>query len=244
MSDYEIASVILASINTVSIFLLIAQTFISTKQSKQIREQTQNMSEQTQKMSEQTELMNQQNKLTLEHAKELHEEQRRIKTVEVLWNWDKGLRKETRLAEMIVEGLNEKDCMKLYEFKSFRVNKSTHNMFCQMCPDYQECKDNKKCKPNKQGKYLISGHHLNELRRNVTSYLNNLEIVSVAWQQEIVDTEMIEAQFAFLYNEGKKSALSKYRKIAGNGNSYPTLNDFYEKIKSNNTIDLPKKHKQ
>ena len=37
--------------------------------------------------------------ISIRQSKKQHEELRRVKTVEVLYNWNNGLKKETRLAE-------------------------------------------------------------------------------------------------------------------------------------------------
>ncbi len=210
MTLYEGISLIISGINTISIFFLIAQLY-------QAKKQTEEMTNQTQQAYAQ--------------EKEMHEEQRRIKTVEVLNNWNNGIKKEVRLAEKIVGKLNQDQCTKLYDYVPFEVSKEIHDNLCQMCSKRgHKCS---KCKPNRNGQYLISGTQLTELRGNVINYLNNLEIVAVAWKQAIVDKEELELQFAFLHVPGKKSALSIFREVAGGGNSYPALNDFYKQIEIN-----------
>ncbi len=181
-------------------------------------------------------------RLTKKQKEDSHEELRRIKTVEIVNNWNDSLKKETRLAEKIVESLDKQKCIDLYDSRAFQVPEKTHNMICQMCSRYKtDCED---CKPDKNGNYTVDGLQLTELRGNVTSYLNSLEIVAMAWQQGIVDREEIELQFSYLYNPSKKSALSYYRQVAGGGNSYPELNQFYQKIKANNTKKSSKKSEQ
>lgn len=181
-------------------------------------------------------------KLSVKQAKEHHEEQRRIKTIEILHNWNNGLKKESRLAEKIVEKLDKDQCLKLYEYTPFTVSEDTHKMICQMCSRYQpSCTS---CKANGRNEYLVDGLQLIELRGNVTNYLNNLEIVALAWQQAIVDCDAVEKQFTFLHNPGKKSALHTYRTIAGGGNSYPVTDAFYKQIMENQRIKSPQKKAQ
>ena len=179
---------------------------------------------------------------TKKQNKEMHEEQRRIQTVNVLMGWNNGIKKESRIAEKIVDKLSSSQCVMLYDYIPFEVSKETHDMICQMCS--RQGASCKKCRPNRNGKYLISGIQLTELRGNVTNYLNNLEIVAEAWKQAIVDREELEFQFSFLYVPGKKSALSTYREIAGGGQSYPALNEFYKTIESNSKKTTNKKEEQ
>ena len=207
MSVYEILSLVIGSINIVSLIFLVIQIGQAKKQKK-----------------------------------DAHEELRRIKTVEVVYNWNSNLKKETRLAEKVVESLDSKKCAALYENNPFDVPQDIHDMICQMCSkDEITCKQ---CMVNPTGNYTVSGLPLTELRGNVTSYLNNLEIVAMAWRQGVVDKEEIELQFAYLYDPSKKSALSEYRKVAGGGNSYPDLALLYEKIKNNKTPIVSEKEKQ
>lgn len=207
MDTYEILSLIIGGLNSLSLLLVSIQIILSRK-----------------------------------FEKENHEEQRRIKTVEVLNSWCASLKKETRLAEKIVEKLDEDSCKKLYDYAPFKMGEELHNMMCQMCSQYSA--DCSRCKPDENKKYLIDGTQLTELRGNVTNYLNNLETVAVAWQQGIVDKEAVELQFSYLYTPGTKSALCNYRKIAGRGNSFPVLNEFYKKIQDNNSATVQQKIKQ
>ncbi len=182
------------------------------------------------------------------HQKDLHEEQRRIQTINVISNWNSALKHETRLSEKIVEQLSIKQCKKLYDYIPFYVDESVHKMICQMCSERSEsCRDCETCKQcavctkNEKGEYLVSGIQLTELRGYVTTYLNNLEIVALSWQQAIVDEDTILKQFSYLYTPGTKSALQNYRSVAGNGNSYPALDAFYKKIADGNTVTVKRK---
>lgn len=165
--------------------------------------------------------------LTKKHTKEMHDEQRRIQTVNVIDLWCNAVDKETRIAEKVVEELTEDNCKKLYDYMPFQVSVNMQRNICQMCSlDKNNCN---RCSES-NGYILIEGTPLVELRGLVTNYLNRLEIVAIAWQQGIVDREIIELQFGFLHNPGTKSALKNYRTIAGGGNSYPALRELYDAI--------------
>ena len=216
MSQYETISITLQIIGLISLVLVVIQIMLERK-----------------------------------HQKGLHEEQRRIQTIDVISNWNNALKHETRLSEKIVEQLDKKQCKSLYDYVPFYVDESIHKMICQMCSERSEsCKDCETgkqcvaCTKNKKGEYLVSGIQLTELRGYVTTYLNNLEIVALSWQQAIVDEETILKQFSYLYTPGTKSALETYRSIAGNGNSYPALAAFYQKIAQSNTVTVQRKEEQ
>ena len=209
MTAYEVGSLIMQGIGLISVGGLLYQ----------IKQANVNM--------KQTKLQLQQ---SADQEKAQHEEQRRLQTVKVIYDWNMALKKETRLAEKIVEKLDDNQCVKLYNYMEFVVAEDTHKMMCQMCS--QPCGTNDKCK-TADGKYKVSNEQLTDLRGYVTNYLNNLEIVALAWQQGIVDRNALEQQFCFLYSPGNKSALSNYRKIAGGGCSYPAIEALYEKVKQN-----------
>lgn len=174
-------------------------------------------------------------------AQEMHEEQRRVQTLGVLNNWSRSIKKETRLSEMIVEELDLKQCKQLYTYTSFNVDEKIYNNICQMCSRYKpNCTECSKT----NNTFTVSGPQLTELRGHVTNYLNSLETVAIAWQQGIVDKKMVETQFAYLYNPGSKTALENYRKVAGNGKSFPVLAEFYNEIKKNNEINVKQKKEQ
>lgn len=59
---------------------------------------------------------------TARAEKKHHEEMRRIKTVEIMENWSKSLKKETSFAEKIVEGFTEEQCRWLYFKEEFELD--------------------------------------------------------------------------------------------------------------------------
>lgn len=216
MTDYEIASCILDVISCIIGIVGLLSLFLLFKQIKIVKQQN----------------------------KEHYESLRRENTVKIITEWNNSLRKESRLAEKIVAKFDKEQCKALYNYNSLSVNKNSFNLICQLCSEKSDsCK---KCQVDKKTKmYIIDNIPETELRGYVVSYLNNLEIVAIAWQQAIVDRKMLEQQFSFLYNASNdKSALETYREIAGNGHSYPVLKLFYEKIKMNASIDVDKKQVQ
>lgn len=216
MSVYEIVSCLFSIINLISIVLMYFQL-----KALKVQEEAHNKQE-----------------------KEHHEEVRRENTVRIITEWNNSLKKESRLAEKIVEKLDRDQCIALYNYRDLTVDENSFRSICQLC---SELSDNcQKCQcTGTNNQYHIHNIPETELRGYVTSYLNSLEIVALSWQQGIVDRAMLEQQFSYLYdNTRSKSALETYRSIAGNGNSYPVLNSFYNKIKQNASTTVKNKNTQ
>jgi hypothetical protein len=59
------------------------------------------------------------------------------------------------------------------------------------------------------------------------SYLNSLEFTLVAWQYSVIDKEIIESQFAYLFRPSDGHEVLKYfRKAAGGGSAFPAIEIF------------------
>lgn len=166
------------------------------------------------------------------------EENIREKTVSVIYNWTSEVRKETRLVEDLVSKFNESECWSIYNFTAFCVDKETYYEILQICllDDYEMINNLYKSSSQKDdNKYEISGFILSELRWQITSYLNSLEVVAISWQQGLVDRNVLIDQFSFLACNGR-NAMENYRKIAGNGASYPALEVFCKEINKQNSL--------
>lgn len=201
MTNYEIANIIIGCINLVFLFISTISILLLYKQVK----------------------------IEYDNYDANREEKVRAKTVEVIHTWTCELKKESRLVEELVESFDEKICKNIYNCKSFTVDKKTFNLILQICfferldmlnNDYIE--KNYKTHDNK---YKVDGFVLTELRWHITSYLNSLEVVAISWQQGLIDKEVLFDQFSFLIANGRNT-MERYRKIAGNGNSYPAIEAF------------------
>ncbi len=171
--------------------------------------------------------------ISLKQKRDLHDEQRRQKTVEIMMEWSKSLLKETSFAEKLVEGFNEEQCRALCKQIPFKVDKKTKEDFCKICPD-SDCAMCNDCKKSTESTYTIDGKQLSELRWYIVTYLNLLETVLVAWKQNVVDREIIEHEFSYLYDESKGwDVLSGFRNAAGGKKVYPVIDEFCEKLKCN-----------
>lgn len=182
---------------------------------------------------------------TARAEKKHHEEMRRIKTVEIMENWSKSLKKETSFAEKIVEGFTEEQCRWLYFKEEFELDCKKGRDICQICkekaPDahHTECQN---CITG--GKFKLAGAQLAEFRWYVVGYLNMLESVMTAWNLNIVDREEIEDQFQYLYNPEKGwDALKHFREAAGGISAYPNIEKFMQEMQKRRNKERPARAK-
>lgn len=177
-------------------------------------------------------LLYKQHKLEVKNYNATREENIREKTVSVIHTWSSELKKQYRLVEDLICMLNETECEKIYSFTKFDVDKAKFKKILQICfLDNSDRIDEEYIKKSKKenNQYEVNEFTLIELRWYITSYLNSLEVVAISWQQGLVDRNVLIEQFSFLVTNGR-NAMEKYRKIAGNGNSYPALEAFCKDI--------------
>lgn len=205
MSNYELVDIIIGSIN----LLLVLFASISLG------------------------LVYRQVKLETENYDAEREESIRAKTVEVIHTWTSELRKESRLVEDFVHNCDEQTCRNIYNYRSFKVEKKRFIQILQICfIDHLDMLNNESIEKNyrKGDLYVVKDFVLSELRWHITSYLNSLEVVAISWQQGLVDREVLCDQFSFLVANGRNT-MENYRKIAGDGDSYPATEAFCKAIK-------------
>lgn len=182
---------------------------------------------------------------TVRAEKKHHEEMRRIKTVEIMENWSKSLKKETSFAEKIVEGFTDNQCRSLYFKEEFELDRKKGLDICQICKENQFDESHKQCSKCITGdKFKLEGAQLSEFRWYVVGYLNMLESVMTAWNLNIVDREEIEDQFQYLYNPEKGwNALKPFRDAAGGRNAYPNIEKFIKEMEARKSEDRPSRSK-
>ncbi len=152
-----------------------------------------------------------------------HERSRREKTVDILFEWDKRLKKEGALARKIVETFSAEQCRELTSQSPMQVSgKLTphlHQLF------------GKDLDPDNNNIINLNEAHSSELRWHVITYLNALETVLVAWQYSIVDREIIEHQFSYLFKPSDgHEGLKHFRVATGGEDSYPAIEIFASHI--------------
>lgn len=178
---------------------------------------------------------------TARAEKKHHEEMRRIKTVEIMENWSRSLKKETSFAEKIVEGFTAEQCRSLYFKEEFELDSKKGQDICQICKENIFDESHTPCSKCIAGdKFKLAGAQLSEFRWYVVGYLNMLESVMTAWNLNIVDREEIEEQFQYLYNpERGWDALKPFRDAAGGRNAYPNIEKFIKAMECRKSEGRP-----
>ena len=141
--------------------------------------------------------------------------------VDLLSKWATGVDGAASSTRKIVEHLGEPDCDSIDEMLPLNIS-----------PDYKD-KDRmhekllkislgKKIDVNDNNRILLDEDSVATLRWHITTYLNLLESVMVAWQRGLAEPEIIEEEFRFLRSEnGNRFVLSVYRENLTS--SLPTL---------------------
>lgn len=150
-----------------------------------------------------------------------HERSRREKSVEILMEWSKNLKKEGSVARKIIECLTEEQCRDVFNQREVRIDKKHEALLIQLFGDRISGLD-------EAGDYVVlSEAQSTELRWHAISYLNSLEFTLVAWQYSVVDKGIIEAQFSYLFRPADGHEVLRYfRKAAGGEGSYPAIEIF------------------
>lgn len=151
-----------------------------------------------------------------------HERSRREKSVDILMEWSKNLKKEGSLARKIIECLNEEQCRDVYNQREMNISKKHEALINQLFGGREGSSSIQVAES-----ILLTEAQTTELRWHVISYLNSLEIALVAWQYSIVDKDILESQFSYLFRPADGHELLKYfRKAAGGENTYPAIEIF------------------
>lgn len=176
--------------------------------------------------------------LSHQEIKADHERSRREKSVELLIEWSKNLKEEGSLARKIIECLSEQQCQEIFNQESVKVSKKHETLLKQFFKD--GFSDNQGDDPDT---ITINETQSSSLRWHVINYLNTLEFTFVAWQYSIVDREIIETQFQYLFNStnGNDEVLKHFRKAAGGAESFPAIEVFAAHVAQKKKDKLIKK---
>lgn len=151
-----------------------------------------------------------------------HERSRREKSIEILMAWSKNLKKEGSIARRIIECLNEEQCREIFNQQAVKISRKNENLVRQLFK-----KEDLIDIDAAASEISLTEAQSTELRWHAITYLNTLEFSLVAWQYAVVDKDIIEAQFQYLFRPADGHEVLKYfRKAAGGGNSYPAIEIF------------------
>ena len=148
-----------------------------------------------------------------------HERSRREKAVELIKDWSKSVQREQTWARKLVEQFSAEQCRYLFNQSCFDLPKKLEPHLHQF---FEIEKDQKK-----NGSITLTEKQVVTLRWYIVSYLNLLEAILVSWQYSVVDREIIEHEFSFLFSpEQGHFALSEFRSAAGGQKTYPAIEIF------------------
>lgn len=150
-----------------------------------------------------------------------HERSRREKSVEILTNWTQNLKEEGPIARKILEKLSEEQCREVFNGLPLKVDKKHETLVAQFFGEGR-------IDTSDEADFILLKEELaRSLRWHAVTYLNSLELVFVSWQYSIVDREIIESQFTYLFDPSNGHEMLKhFRKAAGGGVAYPAIEIF------------------
>ena len=163
-----------------------------------------------------------------------YERSRREKSVELLMEWSKLLKRENSAARKIIDTLSEEQCRKILQQQKVRVSKEHKELLFELL--YSESSELTAVELDGglvegDDYFELSESDSSKLRWAAVSYLNALEFVLVAWQYSIVDRDIIEHQFSYLFKPADGYELMKhFRKAAGGEETFPAIEIFTEHL--------------
>ena len=178
-------------------------------------------------------------KLLKEQIVKTHEQARRDRTIEILSNWCQSISNVNGFVEKIENLLTEEQCRALYNRLAFTVSGQPKELICDFCKSegLHACDQCDHASSLEVSKMLLS-----KIRWSMVSYLNSTETVALAWQEGIVQRDVIESEFDYLYNtQTGYTLLQKLRSCTHQGNAYPAIEALCNRIKEKHGIATPKK---
>ncbi|SFR49217.1 hypothetical protein [Thiomicrospira sp. ALE5] len=147
-----------------------------------------------------------------------HERSRRQNTTALLLEWNKGLTEEMANTRSFIEILTEEQCRKVANKETVKVKAK----YLKIIKNHIGIKDDQKNK-----KIKLSKAQVMKIRFLGVQYLNLLETILGAWQNNSVDKTVIEKEFKYLLSPEKGHAgLDKFRKTLGGSDAYPAIEVF------------------
>lgn len=156
-----------------------------------------------------------------------HERSRRELTLTLMHQWNTSISAVTAVAEKIVKRLSDEQCRKLANFQSFGLAPE-HRQLLENCLADLLPKD-----PLTEhgGQIVLSINQVTRLRFLAVEYLNQTETVLMGWHMSVVDREVIENEFQFLFDDKiGDDALAKFRTAMGGKEAFPALHEFGKMI--------------
>jgi hypothetical protein len=155
------------------------------------------------------------------------ERRNRETTVNILSTWLRTFERKAILARHILSLMDEEQIKNVYEFKEVKLpkveekkNKVLNLLYALLVKEerIKEIKDKEK----------IPAYISSYLRSLMTEYLNTLEIILLAWDQNIIDENTFKAEFSYLIQDNQ-CILENILKVWGK-NNYPIITKFCQRL--------------
>lgn len=164
-----------------------------------------------------------------------HERSRRQMTLDLFKHWNTNLRKEGTIARKLVENFTEEQCKKLKNQEPFQLDSKYIDLLKGSLDHFLEDDRRKELDEaqDKNNEITVNQQESGELRWAVIAYLNTLETVLAGWNHNMCHREMVFEQFQYLVSpENNIYILGNFRKVMGNGHTYPNIYAFVGEIKT------------
>lgn len=153
------------------------------------------------------------------HNRKQYNIKKQENTVEILQYWNQNLEDKNSFVRTLAGKLNEDELTKIAKKEEFTITNITDDEYEHLQAFFSFKDKNKK----------ISSSISVKLRWELIMYLNKLEIVCCAWCGGIVDREIIEKEFDYMFKKGNM-VLKKFRQLELNQNSFPNIDLFEEHV--------------
>jgi hypothetical protein len=163
-----------------------------------------------------------------------NERPRREKAVDLIMAWSQSLQRETRSAELLVSKFNEDQAHNLFYERSVEIDNNPENerLLITCLGSMTGIQKNQAT-----NKLILEPSSASSIRWQVLTYLNTLEAILAAWDNNVANREMIEKEFNYVYDPQKRyNVVKNFRDAAGGDKSYPAIEAFLKKIKGNSTV--------
>ncbi len=148
-----------------------------------------------------------------------HARSRRERAVSLVSDWANSVLQRASSARKLTERLNTEQTRALWNQESFKIEEKLFGLV--------DSALERTAPPPDGGMITLSEEQSAEIRWQVVSYLNKLEVVLAAWRHNVADREMLSEQFHFLVSPKQNHyILERFRDVSGQANTYPSIADF------------------
>lgn len=168
-----------------------------------------------------------------------YEIKRREKAVDIIMYWHEHLDERNCLSRKFAETLDKKTLKNIIDKKDFMIDDDSSNR--EYIKSIFNIDDEKINSLKKDNHIYIDSSFSTKLRWQLIEYLNLLEGVVSAWKYKVVDEELIEAEFKYMF-EDENTALKNVRELFTN--DYPCIDEFDEAMKKKVNPKISEKDKK